>query len=512
MKSIPYIEGSGKFTTLYVDGKPFYCRGGELHNSAASSSEFMRKSVWPFLRPLHLNTVIAPIYWECLEPEKGVFDYTLVDSLLAQAREEGIRLILLWFGLWKNSASSYIPKWMKRDREHFWFVVRKDSKLPLHHNRPHRIVSPFCQAAIDADANAFSHLMGHLKEVDEERTVIMVQVENEIGVLGADRDYSAAANAAYATPVPETLAKVVGKSGNWEDVFGQEGPQQFMAWYYAVAVEQITKAGKSQYPLPMYVNCWLEQEPWIPGTYPSGGPIARNFQVWRVGAPSIDLFAPDIYVDDYKGTVALYGTEQNPLFVPETRLSVSNYLYSVGTYNCMCFSPFGIEDTFNQEREEVNLETMEILHMDPEAFAKQESVGYELARAFDYVSGMEDIIRKAHEEGRIRGFLWTADNVEKYEMLELSSMNMHIQYRDQKLSGSGGLVIELGNYEFIVLGINCSFYFTSRDGTRLETLTKEEGEFIEGVWKRDRIMNGDERYINMFTDKVGLNYFVYVED
>lgn len=512
MKPIPYIEGTGKLATLYVDGKPFYCRGGELHNSAASSPEFMSAKVWPALRPLHLNTVIVPVYWECLEPEKSVFDYALVDSLLVQAREEGVRLILLWFGLWKNSASSYIPQWMKLDRERFWFVVKRDGKLPLHHDRPHRIVSPFCQEAVDADANAFSHLMAHLKEVDEDRTVIMVQVENEIGVLGADRDYSEAADAAYAAPVPAALAEAMGRPGSWEDVFGEDGPQQFMAWHYALAVEQITKAGKAEYPLPMYANCWLEQEPWIPGTYPSGGPISRNAPVWRVGAPSVELFAPDIYVDDYKGTVALYGTDQNPLFIPETRLSVANYLYSVGTYNCMCFSPFGIEDTFDSEKEQVDLTTMEILHIDPEAFAKQESVGCELACAFDYVSGMEDVIRRAHEENRIRGFLWTADNTEKRELLELSGMNMHIQYNNQKLAGGGGLVIELSDYEFVVLGINCSFHFTSKDGTRLETLTKEEGQFVEGVWKRGRIMNGDERYINMFTSKVGLNYFKYIEE
>ena len=96
---------------LLVEGKPFIILGGELGNSTASSTEYM-KSVWPVLNAMNLNTVLAPVYWDLLEPEQGSFDFTLVDDLLRDARAHHVKLVLLWFGSWKNSMSTYTPSWI----------------------------------------------------------------------------------------------------------------------------------------------------------------------------------------------------------------------------------------------------------------------------------------------------------------------------------------------------------------------------------------------------------------
>lgn len=232
---------------FYVDGAPFIALAGELHNSSASSLRYMDETVWPALRPLHMNSVILPVAWESIEPEEGVFDFSLPDGLIAAARREGLRLILLWFGLWKNGMSTYVPGWVKRassGKDARFFRVRDGFGKPLD------CISPFCAEAVGADAKAFRALMAHIAEIDGDRTVIAVQVENEIGVLSAGRDYSEIAEKNYAQQIPSQIAAWYEVSGTWEEAFGIDGAEMMMAWQYAQAVEQIASQGKSVYPLP----------------------------------------------------------------------------------------------------------------------------------------------------------------------------------------------------------------------------------------------------------------------
>ena len=188
---LPHLEKRGSATQLIVDDKPFVVLGGELHNSSSSSVDHM-KSVWPQLAAMHLNTVLLPVAWETIEPEEGKFDFTNVDGLLKGARENNLKLVILWFGAWKNTYSSYVPAWVKTDTERFPRVQTSDG-------RGTERLSPFSTAARDADARAFAKLMRHLREADgDTHTVLMVQVENEVGVIPESRDHSPAANAAFA--------------------------------------------------------------------------------------------------------------------------------------------------------------------------------------------------------------------------------------------------------------------------------------------------------------------------
>ena len=333
--------------TLYVNDQPFLILGGELHNSSSSSAGYMEKNVWPALRPLALNTVIAPVCWETLEPEKGSFDFSLTDSLLFQARQEGKKLILLWFGIWKNGETMYAPSWVKQDPITYFRACYSP-------DNPSDTVSPLCTAAIEADACAFARLMSHLRETDgEENTVIMVQVENEIGFLGAQRDYSKEAQKAYLAPVPPAMKEYAGipadNTDSWYPLFGEDAPELFMTYHYCLAIQHIASAGKAEYPLPFNVNAWLEQFPEIPGSYPCGGPIAKYMDLWKKLVPSIDMLSPDIYLSDFKGVCDAYTAGDNPLFIPEARrdpVTASNVFYAFGQYNALGFSPFGIEDMF----------------------------------------------------------------------------------------------------------------------------------------------------------------------
>lgn len=248
-----YAQGVG---TLRVEGKPFYIRGGEVRNSSSSSAAYMLEKVWPAVRPLHLNTLLLPVSWEMIEPAPDTFDFTLLDALLAQAQQEQMRLILLWFGLWKNGQSSYVPAWVKRDPATYHrAVLRPDAGMQT----PDCVLTPCCPASIARDVNAFAHLMQHLKEHDTQHRVIAVQVENESGMLGTQRDFCEDAERLFHAAVPTEVAAHFGVTGTWREAFGTEANAQFMSWCFASAVEQVAAAGKRVYPLPMYVNTWTVQ-------------------------------------------------------------------------------------------------------------------------------------------------------------------------------------------------------------------------------------------------------------
>jgi beta-galactosidase GanA len=266
----PHLEQRGSATQLIVDGKPFLILGGELHNSSSSSLEYM-KPIWPRLTAIGLNTVVTPLSWELIEPKEGAYDFTLVDGLLDQARHEHQRIVFLWLASWKNGMSSYAPAWVKQDTRRFPRVVERGA--------PVEVLSPQGSATQQADARAFAALMRHIKEADSrDHTVVMMQVENEVGVLGDTRDHSDAANRAFASAVPPELTRYLQThretlypslralwdqngnktSGTWAEVFGDStsADEIFMAWHYARFIQAVAAQGKAAYDLPMYVNTW----------------------------------------------------------------------------------------------------------------------------------------------------------------------------------------------------------------------------------------------------------------
>lgn len=373
--------------TLIVDGEPFVMLAGELHNSSTGSAEYM-EPIWPRMARKNLNTVLAVVSWEMIEPQEGEYDFTLVDKMIEGARANGLRLGILWFGSWKNGVSTYVPGWVKTDSKRFPLAEFSDgSKM--------QCLSTLGKESARADARAFGTLMRHLAEVDRQHTVVIVQVENEIGTLDslsafsgtpnrAQRDYSAMATKAFKGQVPTELTTYLsanfkslhpaiaeawaenGKrmTGSWEDVFGKGKPSTgtaqwadeypylteeiFMAWNYGKYVEQVTSAGKNELALPMYVNSWLKQEGGRePGRYPSGAALPHLYDIWRAAAPSVDFFAPDIYtVDNFVNVCAEYVRDGNPLFIPETTADAggaARAFYAFGRHDALGYAPFGID-------------------------------------------------------------------------------------------------------------------------------------------------------------------------
>jgi len=391
---VPHLRKQGTATQLIVDGKTFLALAGELTNNAATSLPMM-EPIWPKLVAANLNTALVGVSWAQFEPEEGTFNYAQIDGVIAKARENHMHLVILWFGSWKNGTSSFAPYWVKKDYTRFPRIqIGNGSTVSI--SGPVELLSTFGDATRDADAAAFTALMRHIKEVDgTQHTVVMMQVENEVGVLRDSRDRSPAANRAYAGQVPAGLmnfleahkdnlipelrevwaANGYKKSGTWEEVFGPGKPANveipiqttsppmsadehevswrelhrpsdeiFMAWNYARFVEKVVKEGKAAYDIPMYVNGWLQQpnHAW-PGTYPSGGPMPQVHDIWRAAAPDVDILAPDLYLPYFDEVCERFSRNGNPLFIPETGTNAANLIMAVGKFNTIGFSPFGVD-------------------------------------------------------------------------------------------------------------------------------------------------------------------------
>ena len=336
--------------------------GGELSNSAATSVSDIDE-VLPRMKALGLNTVLVPVYWELMEPVEGQMDFTLVDRTIDVAHQQGLRIVPLWFGAWKNSMSCYAPAWFKRDVKRFPRAVTKEGK-------PLEIASCFSDNVLQADLKAFSALMQHIAEKDPQReVVIMMQIENEIGMLESARDHSSLADKAYCQPVPSALLKALGikEQGTWSDVFGTDdyADEKFMAWHYACYVEHLAKAARRIHDMPLYVNAAMNSRGRKPGEYPSAGPLAHLADIWKAGAPSIDILAPDIYDTGFKSWASQYamplrpqdgGKVKNRLFIPESRCCENSgvrALYAFGEHQALGFSPFAIDQASPKETESV---------------------------------------------------------------------------------------------------------------------------------------------------------------
>ena len=346
--------------------------GGELSNSAATSMADIDE-VMPRMKALGLNTVLVPAYWELMEPREqsqtslsyaerrqkstegqlmepveGKFDFTLIDRTIEVARREQLHVIFLWFGVWKNSMSCYTPAWFKQDTKRFPRAMTAEGKQM-------EIASCFSDNVLQADLKAFSALMRHIREKDPQReVVVMMQIENEIGMLESARDHSPLAEKAY-------------HKERWAERYGTDeyADEKFMALSYARYVEHLAKAAREIHDMPLYVNAAMNSRGRRPGEYPSAGPLAHLIDFWHEGAPSIDLLAPDIYDTGFKSWCAQYamplrpqdgGKVKNRLFIPESRCCENSgvrALYAFGEHQAIGFSPFAIDQASPKETESV---------------------------------------------------------------------------------------------------------------------------------------------------------------
>ena len=350
-------------------GRPRLLLGGQVHNSSSSSPEAIAAS-FAHARAVNANLVIAPVSWAQFEPVEGTFDGSLLDTMLTKADEHGLTLVLLWFGSWKNATSTYAPRWVRADRNRFpRAVIDPAGRRPMTYEGATAVpvLTAFSPELLAVEKKAFEHLVQHMAHADHTGLVSMIQVENEVGILGDSRDRSPEAQAAWDAEVPGALlahlqsapidslarrlweAQGAPGNGTWSAVLGTDSSAEevFMAWGVGTFVGALASHGREFLDVPMFANAWLGPQPGMeePGQYPSGGPASRVLDVWRAAAPGLALLAPDIYSQDADSVMRTYSDGGHPFFIPECRPSAGELVRAVGTYDALGWSVFGIDDS-----------------------------------------------------------------------------------------------------------------------------------------------------------------------
>ena len=495
---------------LMVDGKPYLMLGAQVSNSSGWPEKL--QALWPMAAAMHVNTLEVPVYWEQLEPREGKFDDSVVDNVVEQARAHHVRLILLWFATWKNGKMHYAPEWVKSDTKRFPRMITP-AGLPID------VLSPNSPANYNADAAAFAHLMAHLRQIDgTQHTVIMMQLENEPGALGAVRDFSPMAQKQFEANVPPEISQALHKpAGNWKTLFGDDADEALAAYATANYIDKVAEAGKKEFALPMYVNNWLKSPraypvSSIPGVdYPSGGPTSNMLDMWKAAGPHIDIIAPDIHVPGVQGFINVmqqYTRPDNPLFIPETdgygatrgndgQGRLEFLAIGAGSFG---FSPFGIDRvTFG-----------------PDGKLDVERQGLAENNRLLVPSG--DVIAQLQYEGKVQ----TAVEEPGLAQIELTfgdwtALVSFPPAFDSAVPNDGGspsarlkmgrvLIAPIAPDEFLVIGIDAqvSFHRTVHPQTvQTQFLRVQEGHYEGTEWKGGRLWNGDEADSGLFFSSPG---------
>ncbi len=498
------VQQDGRYALL-VDGKPFTMLGVQAHNSSNYPNALPK--VWAAVKDAHANTLEIPVAWEQIEPVEGRFDFGYVDTLVAEARRNGVRLVLLWFGTWKNTGPAYTPEWVKFDDKRFPRMLGRDGKASY-------CLSPLGEQTLAADRKAFVALMRHLKQIDEaQRTVIMVQVENEVGTYGTVRDFGPRGEAAFRQPVPAgVLARkkppVPGAaSGTWSEVYGPYADEYFHAWAVANYIEDIAQAGRAVYDLPMFVNNALRDplEPLAPwkGNFASGGPTYDVIDIYKAAAPHIDVAGPDLYApqsDSVAATLDKFQRPDNALFVPEmgNAAAYARYVYRILGRGAIGVAPFGI-DYADYSNYPLGSKRTDQTMVEP--FGTIYAAFAPLAQQWG----------RWVLEGRTAGIAEGDDR--KPQSLVLKDWGVTASFREWQFGAmgkdakeedyppgtaapnGGAAFARIGDDEFIVIGQHVRLHFWptgANEGKRFMFARVEEGRFdAQGRWTMERNWNGD---------------------
>ncbi len=537
---LPRLDKSSGTSKMMVNDKPFLILGGELHNSTASDKDALPQ-VMKEMKALNLNTVLTYAYWEHIEPEEGQYNFELIDAAISAAEKEDLKLIIVWFGSWKSTASSYVPHWVKTNPGRFPRYILKDgSELEM--------LSAFSEENRNADTRAYVALMKHLKETDSQHTVIMTQVENEPGCFNNLRDYHPNGEKAWNAPMPKKMIEYLklnkGKlfpelekawaaagyktKGTWEEILGKgkaEGEyphyteELFMAYHYSLYINQIAEAGKKELNIPAFCNGWLYNPR---GFYPRGTVNPHVLDAYRAAGTALDFYSPNVYTIDYDKLFTDYTMAGNTLFIPESMLSPAGALYSIGAFNSLGFAPFGIDgdgpkNPDNAQNVGILKEIYRILPQMSELITSNYGTGkmkavyiqpnkkkqtialgdYQITASTSNVQGFSPDFGKSLDlRGKNRMGAPPTESSEKTEPAPFGKIPEGL---------GAALLIEPAKDEFYIVGYGVNFHMEPKEGLvfkHLGILSIDEGEFVEETFVARKRWNGDEQKLSLPSDRL----------
>jgi hypothetical protein len=270
-------------------------------------------------------------------------------------------------------------------------------------------------------------------------------------------------------------------TGSWSEVFGDAADEVFMAWHYGLFVEQVVKAGKTAYPLPMYMNAQLPAPFETPGDYPSGGPHPLYQSAFRAAAPSIDFYSPDIYWPDFARWVNLYKAAGNPVFVPEARIDPAawNALYTIGEARGFGYSPFAVDSLDDAPT----------------------GSGHAIAEAYGTLGDLSETILAAQLAGKIRALVLSSTDLRPSQTVALGGYRFRATLartwpaRELAATTGGMMVIETAPNEFLIAGsgltVDC-LRDPDTDHQIAGIASFEQLSYADGKAETARVLNGDQ--------------------
>ena len=543
---LPYLNRAANATKMMVDGKPFIILGGELHNSTGTDKVALKNGLKE-AKSYNLNTVLAYAYWELIEPAEGKYNFELIDYLITNAKQENLKVILVWFGSWKSTSSSYVPEWIKTNPKRF-------QRYTLENGKTLEMLSAFSEENRNADARAYMALMRHLKDFDKQHTVIMTQVENEPGCFENYRDYSPAAIKAWQSSMPsevvEYLQKNKGKlfpaiekvwaangykaTGTWEEILGKSTDQGeyrfyteelFMAYNYSKFINYIAEQGRKVHNLPAFCNGWLYNNR---GFYPHGTINPHVLDAYRAGGTALDFYSPNVYTIEYDELFKNYTLGRNTLFVPESLLLPAGVLYAIGAFNAIGFAPFGIDGEKTKSKESatnLNLlkgsykaisemtgmitqnygsDKMKAIYLNPVKESQEIQIGdYKLIATNSRKGGFSiDFGKSLESEGKAKMSFGSPSAENKEDKAKAMPAS---PFGPLPEDISSAIIIQNSADEFYVVGYGVKLHFELKERIKFEHLgylSIDEGYFENDKFIATKRWNGDEQKASLAANQI----------
>ena len=457
---------------LYVDGEPFLILGLQL-NCDSCFDPVMIDRLLKNAERMGCNSVALLLYWRLIEPEEGNYDFSILQSMLDSAQKYHLKIVLVWFGTYKNATIHYAPDWVVEDRERFRRVQKQDGTELAYQ------ACFNCEETMEKDRDAVTAVFSYLRDHDTEHTVILFQVNNETGVLGGtDRCYCEVCRRKFA-------------EGGYTTRYPGRAAEAFLAESNLSFQEHIAESARKVYDLPCYMNAWLAfpTPSSVPGfTYPGGGPVYRVLDLFCGQKKNIDFFAPDIYTTGYRDFSRIcreYSRDGNSLYIAEHGLGRNSRAYknvysAFGEFAAIGFDPWAIDCAFPDVMEPPLCDAVHE-RWNEEAYDILES----------YLPIRNAMIPVAESVGTSRLRYWVQEEGEKEAMFDFGDTWVQIGYSNNAQNSgscdfqaggaradSRGMVIQLSEKQFLTLGCKSFVRFLDANGNPKEILRSERGHYV----------------------------------